>query len=164
MWLRATVTYSLPQRKTRTPPVRLVECFQTKVRTSTSTSADFVPCMVHLPPSSTVRANVNGVRSHSANIVSTRRPVNTDSLGLTISKVQTRRIQTFNLPFTPSTSSSSTPSHQHLLAGFLQNNSNFWAIPTALLFAKSPLTSVLSLARARLQMTALFGSPARWPH
>ena len=82
----------------------------------------------------------------------------------TISKVQTRRIQIFSLPSTPSTSSSSTPSHQHLRAGFLQNNNNFWAMPTALLPAKSPLTSVRNLANARLHMTALLGSPARCPH
>lgn len=80
----------------------------------------------------------------------------------TISKVQTLRIQTFNFPSTPSTLYSSTPSHQHLLAGFLQKSRSFCAIPTALLFARSlPLISVLSRASAKLQMTALFGSEAR---
>lgn len=83
---------------------------------------------------------------------------------LTISKVHTLLIHTFSVPLTPSTSSSSTPSHQHLLAGFLQKSNSFCAIPTALLLAKSPLMSVRSLASAKLQMTALFGSPARWPH
>lgn len=38
-------------------------------------------------------------------------------------------------------------------------------MPTALLFARSlPLMSVRRRARAMLQMTALFGSPARCPH
>jgi hypothetical protein len=83
----------------------------------------------------------------------------------TISSVQTLLIHTFSLPSMPLTFSSSTPSHQHRRAGFLQNRSSFCAIPTALLFAKSfPLISVRSLARAILQMTALFGSPARCPH
>lgn len=44
---------------------------------------------------------------------------------LTISKVQTRRIQTFNFPSTPSTPSSSTPSHQHRLAGLRQKSRSF---------------------------------------
>lgn len=83
---------------------------------------------------------------------------------LTISSVQTRLIHTLSLPGTPSTSCSSTPSHQHLRAGFLQKRSNFCAMPTACPPAKSPLMSVLRRARARLQMTALLGSPARWPH
>ena len=83
---------------------------------------------------------------------------------LTISSVQTLLIQTFSLPSTPSTFSSSTPSHQHLRAGFLQNSSSFCAMPTTLLLASSlPLISVLRRARARLQMTALLGSGARWP-
>ena len=82
---------------------------------------------------------------------------------LTISKVHTLRTHTFNLPLTPSMPSSSTPSHQHLLAGFLQNRRSFWAIPMALLFDKSLLTSVRSFARARLQITARLGSWARWP-
>jgi len=47
-------------------------------------------------------------------------------------------------------------------AGFLQNSSSFCAIPTTLLSFES-FESVLSLARARLQMTALFGSAARCP-
>lgn len=83
---------------------------------------------------------------------------------LTISNVQTLRIQTFSFPSTPSTSPRSTPSHQHLRAGFRQNRRSFCAIPTTLLPARSPLMSVRSLANAKLQMTALFGSPARWPH
>ena len=111
---------------------------------------------------------------------------------LTISKVQTLRTQTFNCPSTPSTPSSSTPSHQHLLAGFLQKSSNFCAIPTELallwllvaglegeemLLALGVAFAVLSeedgfwgllmsvrrRARAREQMTALLGSLARWP-
>ena len=83
---------------------------------------------------------------------------------LTISNVQTLLIHTLSFPSTPSTLSSSTPSHQHLRAGFLQNKSSFCAIPIALLFANSlPLISVRNRARARLQMTALLGSPARWP-
>jgi hypothetical protein len=36
-------------------------------------------------------------------------------------------------------------------------------MPTALLPARSPLMSVRNLASARLQMTALFGSPALCP-
>lgn len=37
-------------------------------------------------------------------------------------------------------------------------------MPTALLLDRSlPFTSVRSRASAILQMTALFGSPARWP-
>jgi hypothetical protein len=82
----------------------------------------------------------------------------------TISSVHTLRIQTFNLPSTPSTLSNSTPSHQHLRAGFRQNSNSFCAIPTALLDKFSSLTPVRRRARAILQMTALFGSPARWPH
>lgn len=85
------------------------------------------------------------------------------SVQLTISKVQTRRIHTFRLPSIPSTPFKSTPSHQHLLAGFRQKSRSFCAIPTALLPARSPLMSVRNLARARLQITALFGSPALWP-
>jgi len=81
-----------------------------------------------------------------------------------ISKVHTLRIQTFNLPSTPSTWSSSTPSHQHLRAGFRQKSNSFCAIPTALLFAASPRMSVRNRASAMEQMTALFGSAARWPH
>ena len=83
----------------------------------------------------------------------------------TISSVQTLRIQTLSLPSMPSTFSNSIPSHQHLLAGFLQNRRSFCAIPTALLLARVslPLISVRKRARARLQMTALLGSPARWP-
>lgn len=87
-----------------------------------------------------------------------------NGLNLTISKVHTRRIQTLTSPSTPSTSSSSIPSHQHRRAGFLQKRRSFWAIPTALLLDKSPRMSVRSLARARLQITALLGSGARWPH
>lgn len=86
------------------------------------------------------------------------------SAKLTISSVHTLRIQTFSFPFTPSTPSSSTPSHQHRRAGLRQNNSNFCAMPTALLPVTSPLMSVRSRANAREQMTALLGSPARWPH
>jgi hypothetical protein len=82
----------------------------------------------------------------------------------TISSVQTLRIQTFNLPSTPSTFSNSTPSHQHLRAGFRQNSSSFCAMPTALLERFSSLTPVRRRASAILQMTALFGSPARCPH
>ena len=89
--------------------------------------------------------------------------VDSESSGLTISNVHTRRIHTLSFPSTPSTSLNSTPSHQHLLAGFRQKSRSFCAIPTALLPVKSPLMSVLNLASARLQMTALFGSPARWP-
>lgn len=45
---------------------------------------------------------------------------------LTISSVHTRRIQTFTLwPSHPSTSASSTPSHQQRRAGFRQNRSSF---------------------------------------
>lgn len=80
-----------------------------------------------------------------------------------ISSVHTRRIQTLSLPWTPSTSSSSIPSHQHLLAGFLQNSSSFCAMPIAALFMSVPRMSLRNLVNARLQMTALFGSPARWP-
>ena len=84
---------------------------------------------------------------------------------LTISKVHTLRIHTFNFPGTPSTPSSSTPSHQHLLAGFLQKSNSFWAIPTALeSFPAEPRTSVRKRANAREQITALLGSGARWPH
>jgi hypothetical protein len=84
---------------------------------------------------------------------------------VTISSVQTLLIHTFSLPSTPFTFSSSTPSHQHRRAGFLQKRSSFWAIPTALLFARSlPLISVRSRASAMLQITALLGSPARCPH
>jgi len=84
---------------------------------------------------------------------------------LTISSVQTLRIQTFSFPSIPSTLSNSTPSHQHLRAGFLQNSRSFCAMPTAGLVARaSPLTSVRRRARAKLQMTVLLGSPARWPH
>lgn len=81
---------------------------------------------------------------------------------LTISSVQTRLIHTFSFPSTPSTFSSSTPSHQHLLAGLRQKSRSFCAIPKVLLFARSlPRISVLNLASARLQMTALLGSLAR---
>ena len=80
-----------------------------------------------------------------------------------ISSVHTLLIHTFSFPSTPSTPSSSTPSHQHLLAGFLQKRSSFCAIPTALLPISPPRMSVRNLARAKLQMTALFGSFARWP-
>ena len=80
-----------------------------------------------------------------------------------ISSVQTLLIQTFNFPSTPSTPSRSTPSHQHLRAGFRQNRSSFCAIPTALLPISPPRMSVRNLASARLQITALFGSFARWP-
>jgi hypothetical protein len=49
-----------------------------------------------------------------------------------------------------------------------QNSSNFCAIPTAGLSRPSgpeaPRMSVRRRARAMLHMTALFGSPARWPH
>jgi hypothetical protein len=80
----------------------------------------------------------------------------------TISSVHTLLIHTFSLPSTPLTLSSSTPSHQHRRAGFLQKRSSFCAIPTALLLARSlPLMSVLRRASAMLQMTALLGSPAR---
>jgi hypothetical protein len=82
----------------------------------------------------------------------------------TISRVQTLRIQTLSFPSTPSTLSSSTPSHQHRRAGFLQNSRSFCAIPTALLLISLPLISVRNLARAMLQITALLGSPARCPH
>ena len=83
----------------------------------------------------------------------------------TISRVQTLLIHTFSLPSTPLTLSSSTPSHQHRRAGFLQKRSSFCAMPTALLLARSlPLMSVRRRANAMLQMTALFGSPARCPH
>lgn len=82
-----------------------------------------------------------------------------------ISSVHTRLIHTLSLPSTPSTSSNSTPSHQHLLAGLRQKSRSFCAIPTALLFPRSlPRISLRSLASARLQTTALPGSPARWPH
>lgn len=84
-------------------------------------------------------------------------------MGLTISNVHTRRIQTLSLPSTPSTLSSSTPSHQHLRAGFRQKSSSFCAIPTALLLAASPRMSVRSRAKAIEQTTALLGSAARWP-
>jgi hypothetical protein len=84
---------------------------------------------------------------------------------LTISSVHTRRIHTFSGPSTPSTSFNSTPSHQHRRAGLRQNRRSFCAIPTALLFARSfPLISVLNRASAMLHITALLGSPARWPH
>lgn len=80
---------------------------------------------------------------------------------LTISSVQTLLIQTLRVPSTPSTFSKSTPSHQHRLAGFRQNNRSFCAMPTALELAISPRTSLRNRASAMLQMTALFGSPAR---
>lgn len=82
---------------------------------------------------------------------------------LTISRVHTRRIQTFNFPSTPSTPSNSIPSHQQRLAGFLQKSNSFWAMPTEALLLRSPLISVRSFANARLQITALLGSGARWP-
>lgn len=85
-------------------------------------------------------------------------------LPLTISRVQTLRIQTFNFPSTPSTFSNSTPSHQHRRAGFRQNKSSFCAMPTAFEFAASPRMSVRRRARAIEQTTALLGSAARWPH
>lgn len=81
----------------------------------------------------------------------------------TISRVHTRRIQTFSFPSTPSTLSNSIPSHQQRLAGFLQKSSSFWAIPTEALPFKSPRISVRSFAKAKLQITALLGSGARWP-
>ena len=87
---------------------------------------------------------------------------NWEETPLTISKVHTLRIHTFNFPCTPSTPSNSTPSHQHLLAGFRQKSNSFCAIPTA--FASPPAEprmSVRSRANAREQMTALFGSGAR---
>lgn len=96
--------------------------------------------------------------------LATREPPKLNYKFLTISSVQTRRTQTLTTPSTPSTSLRSRPSHQHRRAGFLQNSRSFWAIPTALLFARSPLISVRSLASARLQMTALLGSGARCPH
>jgi hypothetical protein len=80
-----------------------------------------------------------------------------------ISSVHTLLIQTLSLPSTPSTSSSSTPSHQHLRAGLRQNSSSFCAMPTALLPISLPRMSDRSRASARLQMTALLGSPARCP-
>jgi hypothetical protein len=46
----------------------------------------------------------------------------------TISSVHTLLIHTFSLPSTPLTLSSSTPSHQHRRAGFLQKRSSFWAV------------------------------------
>lgn len=81
-----------------------------------------------------------------------------------ISSVHTRLIHTLSFPSTPSTLSSSTPSHQHLLAGLRQNSNSFCAMPTALLPISLPRMSLRSLARARLQTTALLGSPARCPH
>jgi hypothetical protein len=78
-----------------------------------------------------------------------------------ISKVHTLLIQTFSLPSTPSTFSKSTPSHQHLRAGFLQNKSSFCAIPTALEPISLARMSVRNRARARLHITALLGSFAR---
>jgi hypothetical protein len=45
-----------------------------------------------------------------------------------------------------------------------QNSNSFCAIPTALLPISLPRMSDLSRASARLQMTALLGSPALWPH
>lgn len=86
------------------------------------------------------------------------------SCQLTISRVHTLRIQTFSVPCTPSTSSSSTPSHQHRLAGLRQNSSSFCAMPTALLLVvESPRMSVRRRASAIEQTTALLGSAARWP-
>lgn len=81
-----------------------------------------------------------------------------------ISNVHTLLIHTLSLPSTPSTFVNSTPSHQHLRAGFRQNSNNFCAMPTALLPISFPRTSVRNRARARLQITALLGSPARCPH
>lgn len=78
-----------------------------------------------------------------------------------ISSVQTRLIQTLSFPDTPSTFSSSTPSHQQRLAGLRQKRCNFCAIPSALLLISLPRISLRSRASARLQITALFGSPAR---
>lgn len=80
-----------------------------------------------------------------------------------ISSVHTLLIHTLSFPSTPSTPSSSTPSHQHLRAGFRQKRSSFCAIPTALFPSSFPRISVRNRARARLQMTALFGSFALWP-
>lgn len=80
-----------------------------------------------------------------------------------ISSVQTLRIHTLSLPSTPSMPSSSMPSHQHRRAGLRQNSSSFCAMPIALLPTSLPRMSLRSRASARLQMTALFGSPARWP-
>lgn len=82
---------------------------------------------------------------------------------LTISNVQTLRIHTLSLPSTPSTLSSSTPSHQQRRAGLRQKSRSFCAMPTALLFRSLPLISVRNRASAMLQITALLGSPARWP-
>jgi hypothetical protein len=92
------------------------------------------------------------------------RDVNSTQVNLTISNVQTLRTQTLTWPSTPSTSSRSIPSHQHRRAGFRQKRSSFWAMPTELLLDRSPRMSVRSFAKARLQMTALLGSGARWPH
>lgn len=79
-----------------------------------------------------------------------------------ISRVHTLLIQTLSfLPSTPSTLSSSTPSHQHRRAGFRQKSSSFWAMPTALLPMSLPRMSERRRASARLQITALLGSPAR---
>lgn len=78
-----------------------------------------------------------------------------------ISSVHTRRIHTLSFPSTPSILSSSMPSHQQRRAGFLQNSSNFCAMPTALVPMSLPRMSLRSRASAKLQMTALLGSPAR---
>lgn len=82
------------------------------------------------------------------------------------SSVQTRRAHSLmTLSGSPcSARSTSMPSHQHLRAGLRQKRSSFCAMPTALLPISLPLMSERSRASARLQMTALLGSPARWPH
>lgn len=113
-------------------------------------------------PSVLAKANdaLEGVHVSRVQMLPTSKPGQ-----LTISRVQTRLIHTLSFPSTPRTFSSSTPSHQQRRAGFLQKSNSFCAIPTALLLARSlPLISVLRRARAMLQMTALLGSPARWPH
>jgi hypothetical protein len=44
-----------------------------------------------------------------------------------------------------------------------QKSSSFWAMPTALLPMSLPRMSERRRASASEQMTALLGSPARWP-
>ena len=117
-------------------------------------------------------SKLSEVRLHSVALSALARRVMSR---LTISKVQTRLIHTFSfLPgSTPSTLSSSTPSHQHRRAGLRQNSRSFCAMPTApallsllpaLAESAVPRTSVRRRARASEQMTAFLGSPARWPH